>query len=341
MSLGICNGLGHLELTGVGAGGSGLTWQDDGTWVIVSEKAVNTPTEGAELHTDANAASDPNGNEADATTGWTATDATLTSDSGTKNVGSYSLKYVATAAQGQIYRDLLGLSTGSWYALSYDGRHVGGGGTQGVGFNASTSAGLALAHPFTVSQTTFTTKVYNFRYDGNYRYLIAREYSGTNDGGLYIDNLSLKPLTLSSLFSSLSLSTQDVVASADLVVTAGTQAGMVICLDSAASPANFCVCYHNGVNAILEKCVAGTYTTLISAAATYSANAPIVVHKDGTSVRLYYNNALIGAVQTVSDAGIINNKLHGIFSTYSGNTIDNFNVYARGNQGQYLNIDRY
>ena len=34
---------------------------------------TNSAQYGPELHTDANAASDPNGNEADATTGWTQT----------------------------------------------------------------------------------------------------------------------------------------------------------------------------------------------------------------------------------------------------------------------------
>ena len=47
--------------------------------------------DGVELHTDANAASDPNGNEANATTGFTARNSTLTSDSTITDVGSYSL----------------------------------------------------------------------------------------------------------------------------------------------------------------------------------------------------------------------------------------------------------
>jgi hypothetical protein len=47
-----------------------------------------------ELHVSANAASDPNANEANATTGWTANNCTMTSDGVVFNVGSFSLKFV-------------------------------------------------------------------------------------------------------------------------------------------------------------------------------------------------------------------------------------------------------
>ncbi|KKS80326.1 MAG: hypothetical protein UV55_C0042G0001, partial [Candidatus Gottesmanbacteria bacterium GW2011_GWC1_43_10] len=159
----------------------------------------------------------------------------------------------------------------------------------------------------------------------------------------YWDNLTLKPLTLSSLFSSVSTSDKDVVASADVTMTAGTQAGVVTNLDSASSPANFLIAYHDGTRVKLDKNVAGTYTNLISAIATYSAGATLRVityHSDASTlkVRVYYNNALVGTEQTVTDAGIISNTLHGLFSTYSGNTFDNFTLFARGSDGEYAGI---
>jgi len=322
------DGRGHNELTGLGSGGAGLLWVDDNTWSIVAGKAVNTPTEGAELW-DADAAVFTSG-----TYSWAVYGTNTIANVGNELV----ITYVDNAGGAYILlRDASDLSSnltiGQWYLLHLDAKETGG------------DCGISLydgALLQTVSLTTsMVTKYIVFRNVG----AVGTVYIKADGMGageiLTLDNLSLKPITLSSLFSSLSLSTQDVVASADLTVVAGTQAGMVICLDSAASPANFILAMHNGTNAILEKCVAGTYTTLISAAATYSANAAIVVHKDGTKVRLFYNNVLIGSEQTVSDAGIINNKLHGKFSTYVGNTIDNFHVEARGNQYQYSNIDRY
>jgi len=124
-----------------------------------------------------------------------------------------------------------------------------------------------------------------------------------------------------------------------VVVLAQKQAGLVLNLDSAASPANFVVGYHNGTNAVLAKCVAGVWTTVISAAATYSSGATLRVVKDGTSYALFYNNSKVGSTSTISDAGIISNTLAGLFSSYSSNTLDNFQLFARGVENQYSALD--
>jgi len=156
----------------------------------------------------------------------------------------------------------------------------------------------------------------------------------------YIDDVSVKALTLSTLFSSVSVSVADVFASAAVVVTAGTQAGLVVNLDSTGSPANFVICYHDGTNVKLEKSVAGTYTTVFSGAVTYSAGAALRVHKTGTAYQVYYNNVLV-TTATISDAGIIDNVMHGLFSTYELNTFDNFEVLAVGTGGEHSALDRY
>lgn len=150
----------------------------------------------------------------------------------------------------------------------------------------------------------------------------------------------VKQITLSSLFASVSVSTPDVLAEAAVTMTAGTQAGLVLNLDSAATPANFVIAYHDGTNCLLGKCVAGTYTSVISAAATYSAGAVLRVIKNGTAYRLYYNNALVGT-GTISDAGIVSNARHGLFSTYASNSLDNFVVWARGTGNEYSALDAF
>jgi hypothetical protein len=69
------------------------------------------------------------------------------------------------------------------------------------------------------------------------------------------------------------------------------------------------------------------------------ANATIRVIKDGTEYRLFYNNVAIGSAGTISDSAIINNTLHGLFSTYSGNTLDNFVLWARGTGNEYSALE--
>ena len=140
------------------------------------------------------------------------------------------------------------------------------------------------------------------------------------------DDVTIKELATVDLFRSIVNSTQNVIADANVTLTLGTQAGLVVNLDSASSPANFVIAYHNGTNCILDKCVAGVYTNLISAAATYSIGATIRVVKDGTAYRLFYNNVVVGTSATVADAGIVDNKLMGLFSTYSGNSLTNFKL---------------
>ena len=121
---------------------------------------------------------------------------------------------------------------------------------------------------------------------------------------------------------------------------------MVTNLDDAATPANFLIAYHDTTNANLVKCVGGVYTSLISAAAAYAGSATIrlITYRVGADLmaRLYYNNAFIGAEQTVSDAGIIDNTIHGLFSTYVSNTMDNFTVFPRGqNDDSYRGLDKW
>ena len=85
----------------------------------------------------------------------------------------------------------------------------------------------------------------------------------------------------------------------------------------------------------MDKCVNGTWTNIITEVVGYVENAELRVIKDGTTYRVYYNNALIGTSQTIADASIINNTRHGLFSTDASNTLDNFTLYARGTGGEY------
>jgi len=285
-----------------------LAWTGS-TYAISTNKAVNTPTVGGEMVVDTGF---------DNPAAWTL--GSGASVSGSKGV------MTATLDGGFIQYNIL--TTGTWYSLGIDIDSISGG---GIGFNNLSS-----------TQTLGTTgsKIVTGRSLGTY-FKFSR-FTGTVTAS--VDNVSAKPLTLSSLFSSVSTSDKDVVASADVTMTSGTQAGVVTNLDSTGTPANFLIAYHDGTYIKLDKNVGGTYTNLISATTTYSAGATLRVityHSDASTlkVRVYYNNALRGTEQTVTDAGIISNTLHGLFSTYSGNTFDNFTLFARGSDGEYNDLD--
>jgi hypothetical protein len=149
---------------------------------------------GPELHTDANAASDPNGNEADATTGWTPTGLTGTganvfeSQSSVVNTGSYALHANAndTPTSGAKFLKSFTVDSGDTYLIRAAVRHVGTGGTWY--FYAD---GNVVGQILTAS-TTFTNVELEFVASGASIDVQFIEVNGTNNGGVYADAISLR-----------------------------------------------------------------------------------------------------------------------------------------------------
>lgn len=169
---------------------------------------------------------------------------------------------------------------------------------------------------------------------------VGDTFWATATTGLNANN-KVTALTLAHVLALKELSTQDGIMDADLVVVAGTHVGIAMNWDDPDDPTNGVVGIHDGTNAILLKNVAGTWTSVISAAATYSANAKIRVIKSGTSYSLFYNGAAVGSTSTISDAGIISNKYGGTFNTYASNTIDDVLFRPRGTSDEYVELDKY
>lgn len=320
--------LGNSETTGPDSQAvTARAWIFDvGTWTVNTNQAQGSPTAGSELW-DADAAVFTSGTYA-----WT-----VYGSNTIANVSnSLEITYVDS---GLGARELLAdaadlsadLTVGTWYIFQFDFKINTG----------SCKVDLTGTKSAYYSDTSFDTKVLTYCATNATTNYVRLSDLGTGEV-VNLDNLSLKPLTLSELFASVDdSSTSDVVASVKTTLIAGTQAGLVLNLDDASSPANFVIAYHDGMNAKLEKCVAGVYTTVISAAATYAAGAALVVVKDDTSYSLYYNNAKVGNTSTISDAGIVDNTKHGLFSTHSGNRLDNFILFPRGIGNEYSDLDKY
>lgn len=82
--------------------------------------------------------------------------------------------------------------------------------------------------------------------------------------------------------------------------------------------------------------VNNVFTAVSGVAISYVNGATATVILDGTEVRTYYNNAYV-ATTTVNESSINNNTMHGFGMASTTGTIymDNFVLYARGNEGQY------
>lgn len=303
-----------------GDGALGNPWVSGGaTWAISSEEATNTPTEGSDIAVNGSFAAwtgdDPDswsvanesGNDpevSEAATGESHAD-TPTPGGGMCNL--------YTSAGANVYINQSILTVDQWYVATVEVDTVTAG---GVGFYAESVFSLNWATPGTKVQTFLSDSI---------PFYVGRPVEVATD--VTFDDVTVKQLTLNTLFAAVEANRADVIASVELdAVTAGTQAGLVLNLDDEGTPANFVVAYHDGASAKLRKCVAGTYTTLINATTAYGAGQVLKVIKLGTSYSLYYNDVQVGTTQTIGDAGIISNTLHGLFSTYSGNQLDNFTL---------------
>jgi hypothetical protein len=137
----------------------------------------------------------------------------------------------------------------------------------------------------------------------------------------YVDDVSVKALTRSTLFATVEGNTPNVTAQVKVTISQFTKAGLVVNLDSTATPLNFIIAYVDSTTAFLDECVNGTFTNKIIVNITYVAGALLQIVKSGTSCSLYYNGAQVGTTQTMTAN---TNTKHGLFSTYAGNTFDDF-----------------
>lgn len=300
------DGLGHAEANG----GAGLTWTG-ATWTVAGGSVSNAPTQGAELVTNGNFSAWT----ADNPDGWSLNTAETGALYVTQNP-SGQCQLVSDGASFRIQQTIL--SVGSWYSGSIDIKALASG-TLGI-----FDDGFGIV----VSYSTTGVKPFSLRAKGTI-FGVSRVFGATD---ITFDDVSVKPLTLSTLFRSLQISTPDVLAEVEITRTAGTQAGLVLNLDSAATPANFIIVYENVAGSIVvDECVAGVYTNKQTTAVTYVAGAVLRVVRYGTSLDVYYNNAKVGSTLTMTAN---TNTLHGLFDTY-GNTFDNFCLWARGTEGQW------
>jgi hypothetical protein len=124
-------------------------------------------------------------------------------------------------------------------------------------------------------------------------------------------------------------SNNDVIASVNVTRAAGA-AGLVLRYTDAN---NYLYAYHDGTNAALIEKVGGADANVVAPTAkTYAAAARLRVVLSGASARLYYNEAIVGAVATTN---ILTGTGHGLWTNNTDPILDNLVVYARGAGGEY------
>lgn len=300
-------------------GSLGSSWSG-ATWAIVSNKAVNTPaTLGSTIITNGNMELDAN---------WINSGTpTVNAQSNTEaHNGTYSRHFTTDVVFEGIKQNNITAVAQKWYALRIWSKS-----SQSLYITIVRGDGSGTYDGTITGTGSWVQKL-----------IVWREVGGGNFGEVqirsldtaitdaYIDDVSMQALTLGELLNLISTSVANLTISIAVTLTIGASGGVALNWDSRISPANGVVAYHDGTRAILEKCVAGVWTTVISVSRTYAAGRVVKVVKSGTSYSLFYGPAgsetQVGTTQTISDSGIVNNLYHGLFATDALVSLDNFNL---------------
>lgn len=259
------------------------------TWAVSGGRAVNTPTLAAAANANPGFDSD---------TAWT---------KGTNwTIGSGKATHASSASIDLINQAVL--TAGQWYRCDW---------TITDYTSGTLSARFGSSANISNTRNAAATYINTGRADNTTAGIRASTSTTAS-----IDNVTFKQITASTMFAVAVRSSAYGEQNAIWDVVAGTQFGVVMCLDSASNPQNFVIAYCDGNNYIrLDKCVGGTYTNVETTAATAVSGKNLrLLRADGTNTfSVWYGAAgsevQVGSNQTISDAGIISNTLHGLFAT--------------------------
>lgn len=168
--------------------------------------ATCSPAYDAETLTAANATDDNGGSEADATTGWTNTGCVMFDSIDTApQSGTYHLTAVADSSSDEFKRTLTGTS-GNLYKVSMYVRHNGTASANGEWrcyLSQGASNEMHISPILTKANTTYAKYEKIFYLGARQDTIQCGERNAANDGGIYLDNVSVVPVTTMCLNSEL------------------------------------------------------------------------------------------------------------------------------------------
>jgi hypothetical protein len=173
----------------------------------------------------------------------------------------------------------------------------------------------SVTQTITVTSTTMVEVEITFIFQGGTPYI---QILGMAAGEIiYVDALEVHKL--SDLFALHPQAFPNAYAQVAVTRTAYTQAGVVHYADAD----NFVLGYIDNDKAKLVKRVGGTYTEVGSADITYGAGKVLKLGRSGTTYTVTYDD--VDELElTISDDVFASAKTWGLFSTYDGNSFDDY-----------------
>lgn len=135
---------------------------------------------------------------------------------------------------------------------------------------------------------------------------------------------------------------EDVFASV-AITRSGGNAGLILRYVDAS---NYIYAYltHDGSNAkvVMRKVIGGIDSEVQApVTVTYVGGARLMFTGNYQKFRVNYNNATSGSEMSIIDAATLNDGDVGLYTTDAANTFDDFQVWAKGNEGQYAALHNY
>ena len=315
-----------IDFSTLGDGPLPDDFETNAAWAVSSGVAVGTPVEGSELLTDGGL---ENWDDATHLTSWIeeiAGTSTINREDAVINGGTYSarLDIDASNSQAKIYQTP-SLSIGDWFVSRAYMRATGGrANIENVNQIPSNHTGYPPVGSWLEWDATSIKDT-----TAGFKVAIGRHAASSQS--IYIDDVSVKKLTLTSLLACVNAKTSDVTVKANWTVLTKVSAGIIMNVDDPSNPQNYVALFvdqqtGDGSAATLKlvKVVSNAVTQVASIAITYGDDDSIELRKSGTSYDVYYNGSQVGATQTISDAGIIGNGYHGLLSANGGCTCSYF-----------------
>lgn len=302
-----------------------------GTWAITSGVAANTPTEGAEMFADPGLETWASATNLTSWTEFTTGTSTVNQDSAAPHGGTYDARLDIDAGGSRTeVTQTLTRTVGIWYKMRGWFKRA----------TAGTSAMRLFAdnqHPSSLASNAITDSwaqiISGYLCRVNAGGTAGGSASGNNSLSIHVDDLSHKALTTTTLYAYIPPTVADATVKADWTFASANNcapAGVIMNIDDPTNPQNYVAIFDLNQNGAVwvVKVVNGTpnATQVGIAAAVYVAGATLEVRKTGTNYKVFYNGSQVdgGSGYTISDASIINNTYHGLFSLDSGNVCDFF-----------------
>ena len=230
--------------------------------------------------------------------------------------GSKAQQFAATVASDYVRFGTFAGVNGRHYVFTGHGRRNSGTGTR-TGMSFTQTSGYSPGTQYYQMDGNYMEAEITNRAQGtgmmNPFSILAGTSSFTDQ--VVGDDYSLNVLTQANLFKLVKGALSRVVVAAKIYLPhAQLRAGIVLCADDPANVQNGIVAWIDRITLRVDQILAGTWTTLSSTTTwTYADWAPLQLTFDGTNVQLAYNGSNVGTPIALSEAGIINNKYHGLY----------------------------